>query len=68
MTRASECREWLRKNPGWHSAQDVADGLGAKDPSVREAIARCLLQASKGLRKPIYRLGRRGTYRYRWPA
>jgi hypothetical protein len=68
MTRASECRDWLRENPGWHFPSDVAEGVAAKDPDAPGIIARCLLQASKGKRAPIDRQGLRHTYRYRWPA
>ncbi len=28
MSRASECREWLKQNPGWYFASDIFDGLG----------------------------------------
>jgi hypothetical protein len=68
MTRASECREWLRENPGWHFSSDVADGVAAKDLAARQGIARALLQASEGKRLPIQRKGTRHSYRYRWPA
>lgn len=66
MSRASECREWLKQNPGWHFAQDVADGLAAKDADARQKVAAAL--SSAATRKKIERKGLRHNYRYRWAA
>lgn len=66
MTRASECREWLKENPGWHFSSDVCDGLAAKDPDARKRIAATLSMSA--IAKKIGRKGLRHNYRYRWPA
>ncbi|WP_198527622.1 hypothetical protein [Xanthomonas sp. SHU 199] len=63
MSRASECREWLRQNPGWHFSSDVCDGLAAKDPDARQKIAAAL--SSCATRKKIERKGLRHNFRYR---
>ncbi len=46
MTRASECREWLRQNPGWHFSSDVLDALGKKGWRERQPYGWALSNAA----------------------
>lgn len=66
MTLTSECQGWLKKNPGWHFASDVADGLAAKDTNARRKVAAALSMSA--IAKKIERKGLRHNYRYRWAA
>lgn len=47
MSRASECRDWLRQNPGWHFSSDVLDALGKKGWKERQPYAWALRNAAE---------------------